>query len=396
MRRRRWPVVGLAVVGAFLALEAVPGFPGHAQAALVGDLAVSDAGRVVAKIPLLGDDGSGRSCAALETQFGVGNDLLKNSEIGWYASIWPSYHALTAFYVRSLHPGEAGCVKDLERTVTAINASYWDESIARAAGAFDQGPNRLHFQFDLPRVDDSLWMSLAVMDDYAETGDPAPLERAEAVFRLAVSNWDPHRGGIYWEDHLRGATNYDKTVVSNAPAVVLGAELFSQTGQRQYLAWSEKIMGWLDTTLLNPRTGLYDDGIDDHVEPARIHPVVLTYNQGIVLGAMAALSRIDPASYPLSEAMQFAARCETYFGTHHSYGLPGYDSIWAYNLLWTAGLAGSPAFSDAALASVRRAITSAPSGASGLYDQSSELTLDELSVLPAGAFGRLYPAMAHR
>ncbi|HLI45100.1 MAG TPA: glycoside hydrolase family 76 protein [Acidimicrobiales bacterium] len=390
LRRHRRPLLVLAGLVVILAVEAIPGVPGHNQVSLAGELLTSDGSALASKIPLF-HSASSNPCEMIESEFEAGNHLLKNSQFGWYASIWPTYQALTSFEVRSLTDHHLGCGEDFETTLRAVDANYWDR--AYPVPAFDQGPNPFHVRSDLPRVDDSLWMGLALMSGYATTRNRSLLRRAESVFRLAVGNWDPLHGGIYWEDHLRGATIYDKAVVSNAPAAILGVELFVQTGAREYLDWSERIVRWLHANLLDARTGLYHDGIDDHGRRPKLHPIELTYDEGAVLGAMAALSIVDPGAYPLSRALRFAARCESFFARHHSYGHPAFDAIWAFNLLWVAGLAHERAFTEAALVSLRRAIAAEPRRSGDLLDRGSDLTLAALAALPASDYLDLYPAM---
>lgn len=384
-------MVGLALL-VVAGLLSLPGVPGHDQAALGSQLAVSDAVGAWQKIDPFHHAEAASACAMLPSTFGVGNHLFKNSSIGWYASIWPSYQALEAMKVTSLRPGESACAGAVDDTVRAIDANYWDEDFGNWPAAFDQGPNPFHFRFDLPRVDDSLWMALAIMDDYAATGDRALLARAEAVFRLAVANWDPRRGGIYWEDHAPGATNDDKTVVSNAPAVVLGLELYAQTGQPAFRAWSERIFTWLEGNLFDPRTGLFDDSVGQG-PPVRRPTTILTYDQGIVLEAMAALSRVDPTAYPLVRATTFAQVAMRYFAEHGSYGQPGFDAIWAEDVLWTASLEPGPPFAGAARASVQLAAEKDRGHAGDLLDTSSETTLGELAGLAPTSYGRLGPVL---
>jgi hypothetical protein len=384
-------VVLIALV-VLVGLLSIPGFPGHNQAALLTELTTSDAGSALTETAWATGHDPGEICASLESEFGVGNHLLKNSRFGWYASVWPSYQALEAFSVTGLVDHDPSCTQDLQQTVRAIDANYWDESLARSPAAFDQGPNPFHVPSDPPRIDDSLWMALSVMRAYSETRDPQLLQRAEAVFRLAVANWDPRRGGIYWEDQVNGATDRKKSVVSNAPAVVLGVELFRETGQTSYLVRSEGIFDWLESNLRDPRTRLYDDGVDDHTSPIALDTVKLTYDEGIVLGAMTALSQVAPARYPAAAARAFAGDAMNYFNVHRSYGQPGFDAIWFENLFWTAGLVGDPSLTRTARASLESAMEDQPKDVSSLLADGSESLLRELGTLQPSSYRDLLPS----
>ena len=389
-RRLRRALVAALVLAVVVGVESIPGVPGHRQAALLGDLAASDGSAVATwALPFL-DGRPSQPCARLESRFEVGNHLLRGDAVGWYASIWPSFQALSALYVASMvDPGRGSCRQSFEENVAAIDAGYWDTSYRGMPAAFDQGPHAFHFHSDLPRVDDSLWMGLAVMRAYLMTRNPAYLRRAEAVFRLAVGNWDPKKGGVYWEYHAAGATDYDKSVVSNAPAVVLGAALYSVTRTPSYLTWSGRILQWVEAHLVDPRTGLYDDHIDTHARRVRIGSAQFTYNQGIMVGAMAALATVDPTRYRLDAAVGLADRSMAYFRAHRSYGQAAFDAIWAHNLLWTASLARSATFTRKARSSLDLALRAEPAGPAGLLAEGSEAALHELARLPTGDYPRL-------
>lgn len=330
-----------------------------------------------------------RPCANLESEFATGNHLLRGNEIGWYATTWSSYQALNALYMASLLPGNGECKGDFEDNVRAIDAHYWDTSYAPAPAAFDQGPTALHFHLDPPRVDDSLWMGLTADKAYLITGDPSYLGRAKAVFQMAIGNWDSAKGGIYWENHADGGTDPEKAVVSNAPAVVLGAALYQQTGEARYLTGSTRILDWLESTLLDPRTGLYDDHVDDSTRPATIDRVKFTYNQGVVIGALAALATIDPGHYSLSDAVQLAYRSMAYFRAHRNYGQPAFDAIWGQYLLWTAGLYGNPAFVRQAQSSIDLALRADGSPPGDLLNKGAGMAFQELARMPPGEYGEL-------
>ncbi len=378
--------VALAVV-IVVGLESIPGVFGHGQAALSAEIVASDASIGASKIDPFGHDTSMGPCANLESTFGLGDHLFKNSQFGFYASVWPSYQALTALYVTSLVAGKSACATDFGESLQAINDNYWGNAKSGVLGAYDQGPSALHFTSDLPRVDDSLWMGLAVMQQYSRTRDPALLERAEKVFTLAQENWARGIGGVYWE--ATGATNHARTVVSNAPAAVLGVELFRQTGNVSYLRWSEMIVSWLDAELRDPATGLFDDNVDDYDGRTSLDTTKYTYTQGMMVGAMAALSTVDPTKYPISDAIDLAERSMAYFDTHRSYGQPGFDLIWAENILWTASLYKNTAFTTAARNAVVRSLAAEPISRGDLLTASSETALRALTKLPPDQYGKL-------
>jgi hypothetical protein len=378
--------VALAVV-ILAVLESIPGAFGHDQAALSAEIVASDAATGASKIDPFGRDTSMGPCTNLESMFGLGNHLFKNRQFGFYASVWPSYQALSALYVTSLFPGKSACSTAFGESLQALDDNYWSHSLPGALGAYDQGPRALHFASDLPRVDDSLWMGLAIMQQYSRTRDPALLERAEEVFALAQGNWARGIGGVYWE--ATGATNHVRTVVSNAPAAILGVELFRLTGDARYLTWSEMDVAWLEAKLRDPATGLFNDNIDADGHRTRLDTTKYTYTQGMMVGAMAVLSTVDPTNYPISDAIDLTERSIAYFGAHRSYGQPGFDLIWAENILWTAGLYQNAAFTTETRNAVGRALTAEPKSRGDLLTASSETALRELAKLPPDQYDKL-------
>jgi hypothetical protein len=371
-------------------MESVPGVPGHVGAALSADLLVSDAAALASKIDPVRSVPRG-ACATIEDSYGTGNHLLKDSTIGFYASIWPTYQALDAFLLTAQARGEAQCVRDYEQTLAAVDLDYWARGVRGMPAAYDQGPAALHLPGDLPRVDDSLWMGLTELAAYHRTRDASLLRRAEAVLALARANWDPEKGGVYWEDHPSGATRFGKAVVSNAPAAVLALELYLLTGQRADLAWGERIVTWLRANLLDPSAGLYDDTVDDHVRPPRVSHARFTYDDGMVIEALAVLHTVSPSRYPLADAVSLAQRSMGYFRVHHSYGQPSFDVIWVRSLLWLAALDRRPSFTAQARASLRAALTAEPGHPGGLLDSAAELALQDLAALPPRSYGELAP-----
>jgi uncharacterized protein YyaL (SSP411 family) len=367
--------------------------PGHDQAALSVELLASDGQAAFNRIDPFARPTSGPSCAELEARFGVGNELLKNTQLGFYASVWPTFQALNYLAVRALLPGGAACSEDLAQTLAAVNTNDWDNSLAGFAPAYDQGPHPFHVASDLPRVDDSLWMGLATVQGYAQTGDTTLLRRAEAIFALAVANWDPREGGIYWEDHTTGATDNEKSVVSNAPAALLGVDLYRLTDRRAYLRWSERIAMWLEDHLLDHATGLYDDGLHDDGARVVRSRATYTYDQGIMIGVLAALSEVAPEQYPMHDAVDLAQRSIADFGSRRgSYGQPGFDVIFAENLLSLSRLDHNHSFDAAARGAVQLARRSEPKG-NDLLTYSSSAALQALSTLPLADAGRLYFAL---
>jgi hypothetical protein len=382
--------VAIAVV-ILVALESLPVAPGHDQSALSVQIATSDAVSALSEVNPF-DHNPAQPCAALTSRFGVGNHLLKDRQLGFYASVWPSYQALTAMYVGSLSAHNETCTLAFEQTLTAIDDNYWSGSVAYMAAAYDQGPRAFHIRSDLPLVDDSLWMGMSLMQQYARAPDRTLLDRAEAVFRLAVGSWDQHNGGIYWQE--TGVGNSTRAVVSNAPAAILGIEIFQQVHDPWYLHWSEKIVDWLTSTLRDPATGLFNDHIGGGSSPVAIGTTKYTYTQGVMVCALAMLSEVDASQYPLNDAVELAEEAMAYFPSHHAYGQPGFDVIWAESVLWLSSFYDNPVFTAKAHATLALVRSAEPKDDSDLLTASSEMALGELANLPQREDHRLLSSNA--
>lgn len=377
------------VVAALCGLAAVPGVPGHPQAALAAQLAVADGKTAVTDVaPFLGTRRAD-TCADLESSFEMANGTFKSGRIGWFASVWPSFHALDALYLGSLLPGGENCNRDFQQNLAAIDRTYWDHSVVGFPPGYDQGPRIIHVSSDFPRVDDNLWMGLTLTRAFDLSHTAMLLQRAQDVFALVRHDWNKS-GGVYWEVHARGAPDEERAVVSNAPAVILGVQLFRLTHDSTYLRWSERIFSWLQRTLFDHSTGLYDDHVQAVAGRAVLDTSKFTYNQGVMIGAMVALASVDPAAYTLAPAVRLARRSMAYFGAHRDYGQPSLDVVWAENVLILAERYGHRSFSSDARRSVEQAIRAAPAGVGDLVDATSELALRELLRVPTRTYGRLF------
>ena len=131
--------------------------------------------------------------------------------------------------------------------------------------------------------DDMAWMALA-------------LGRAEAVARVPTGalvaqlwgeiqgGWDTVHGGIVW----RRGTTYTNAP-SNGPSAILAARRYRATGDPADLVWARRITDWLDTTLVEPGSGIVWDGVHPERSPVPNHERY-SYNQGTAAGANAELA----------------------------------------------------------------------------------------------------------
>jgi predicted alpha-1,6-mannanase (GH76 family) len=130
--------------------------------------------------------------------------------------------------------------------------------------------------------DDMAWLALATLrlDTLAEETRRPGRRRNEAVRRTLTLQFDAActddlGGGSFWSK---------KRDFKNTPATAPVALFYARTGQP---AKAQRLLDWLNATLLDEEQGLYLDGArlgpDGNV---LIERAVYTYNQGPVLGAL--------------------------------------------------------------------------------------------------------------
>ncbi|SDP22409.1 Predicted alpha-1,6-mannanase, GH76 family [Nakamurella panacisegetis] len=122
--------------------------------------------------------------------------------------------------------------------------------------------------------DDMAWIGLALHRAVAAGVDPRSIR---PIVTALLDAWQPPSGGIRWR---RGDEFY------NAPANGPTAILLARTGfHRRAVAMTD----WIDANLHVPGSGLMADGL---VPGQPVQPTFYTYNQGSVLGAEVALTRV--------------------------------------------------------------------------------------------------------
>jgi len=378
--------ITLASVAALGLLVSSPIDPEYHDVSLVTELVLSDVKTAANEIIEAHPGSNNINSNNFISRFRLNNGLFKNSDLGWYASVWPSSMALEALYTTALLDNKQTYYADFNNSFKAINQNYWNNVVAGHSG-YDQGIAAFHSAADPPLIDDNLWMGLVNMGAYQKTKDPQDLQRAESIFNLATSQWDRRKGGVFWMVQLENADNHIRAVVSNASVVSLGVELYFNNHQQYYLDKSEKIYHWLNKVLLDPVDGLYNDHITDF---GYIDPIKYTYVQGIMIGAMLSLNQVNPTHYPLAKPIALAEKAMNYFVQNKSYGDPAFDAIWSQNLLRLASKYNDPSFTKKAKQSVAMAIQASPKSPRGLLYAAGDLELQNLSHLPFDKYSRLF------
>lgn len=182
---------------------------------------------------------------------------------GW----WNAANALTAVVRYIRHTGDRACAGVVETTF-------------RAAG-------RRHPGFINRMFDDNGWWALAWIAAYDLTGDARYLGAARAIFAHNRSGWDAAcGGGLWWNTDRRY-----KNAITNELFLTLAALLHQRTpGDQACRAWALRAWEWLHASGLINAASLINDGLTPGC--ANNGGPTWTYNQGVVLGGLAALYEI--------------------------------------------------------------------------------------------------------
>jgi predicted alpha-1,6-mannanase (GH76 family) len=135
--------------------------------------------------------------------------------------------------------------------------------------------------------DDNGWWALAWIAAYDLTGDSRYLGAARTIFAHNQTGWDGTCGGGLWWNQERKYKN----AITNGLFLTLAALLHQRTpGDQDYLTWALREWEWLHGSGLIGPKGLVNDGLT--AACANNGGITWTYNQGVILGGLAALYQI--------------------------------------------------------------------------------------------------------
>ncbi|WP_236790547.1 glycoside hydrolase family 76 protein [Amycolatopsis sp. GM8] len=175
-----------------------------------------------------------------------------------------------------------------------IDAQLRDPSAAREAriDRFIATVRLRNFGWTNRYYDDMAWLGLAMRRAGRDV---------EPILAELRGAWTPEGGGgIYWRKAARrvsvegggglaggGKNDRFKNAPSNGPAAILHARVGETERARE-------LFSWLDSTLIDPSTGLVWDGL--RVDSGEFVKLIYTYCQGVFLGACLELSEMDAAA----------------------------------------------------------------------------------------------------
>jgi predicted alpha-1,6-mannanase (GH76 family) len=163
-----------------------------------------------------------------------------------------------------------------------------DQRYLAVVGQTFRAAKRRHRDFINSFYDDNGWWGLAWVAAYDLTGDDRYLGAARTIFANLVTGWDDTCGGGVWWNTDRKYKN----AISNELFLALAARLHQRCGTEQdsYLDWARREWDWFQASGLIGASSLVNDGLTAGCE--NNGGVTWTYNQGVILGGLAALHEI--------------------------------------------------------------------------------------------------------
>lgn len=145
-----------------------------------------------------------------------------------------------------------------------------------------------------------------------------------------------HAGGVYWLEQRRGETSRDRNTCSTAPSAELGMRLHLATGDAAPREWAERMYRWVDEHLRDPEDGLYWDHLCD-VERGvwRLDTTKWSYNQGAMIGAAVLLSgaKGQGGGGYARRAEEVARTALRFYAGRYAMQDPAFNAIFCRNLL---------------------------------------------------------------
>jgi predicted alpha-1,6-mannanase (GH76 family) len=229
---------------------------------------------------------------ALQRWYDASTGLWQST--GW----WNAANALTAVSRYTQYTGDHTYAGIIQTTFTAAR--------------------RQHANFINNFYDDNGWWALAWIAAYDLTHESQYLEAAQTIFTANTAGWDPVCGGGLW---WNTAKNYKNAIV-NELFLTLAARLHQRTPNDQnYLNWALREWEWFSSSGLIGPHGLINDGLT--AACANNGGTTWTYNQGVILGGLAALYQITGDQAYLQQGESIAAAAMSKLTTPPAAKLPG-------------------------------------------------------------------------
>lgn len=236
---------------------------------------------------------------------------LKRAAAG-IRSLQAWYNPATGLYRTTGWWNSANAITVLARFAEASRSSKYDSVFSNTLTAAQTGADGAK-GFINKYYDDEGWWALAWINAYDLTRDQRYLSMAESIFSNMTTGWDDVcSGGIWWNKD-----RHYKAAIANELFLSVAAHLANRdaANRKEYLTWANREWQWFAASgLINPQN-LVNDGLGTSTSKTpdgACHNNGLTtwsYNQGVILGGLVELSRLnaDPSLPRAAEKIATAA-----------------------------------------------------------------------------------------
>ncbi|SDZ12394.1 glycoside hydrolase family 76 protein [Herbiconiux ginsengi] len=193
--------------------------------------------------------------------------------------------------------------------------------------------------------DDMGWLAIALTRLHAATGERRFLGEAVGLWNhIRSAGWNSQCGAsVAWR-----AQQLDyKNAPTNGVFALLSARLFAVTGESAHAHAARDALDWIETTLVDPSTGIVADGVNRLGDGGVDADWVFSYNQGLYAGALGEVAGWRAGA---GEGAGGAER------TGGASGTGGAGDTGAGGSAGTEGLRGAPASGDALARAERTAV----------------------------------------
>lgn len=152
--------------------------------------------------------------------------------------------------------------------------------------------------------DDEGWWALAWIAAYDLTGNSAYLATANAIFSDMTGGWDDTCGGGVWWSKARTYKNAIANELFLSVAANLASRESDAARKSADLSWAQKEWQWFSQSGMINSQSLINDGLTSSCQ--NNGKTTWTYNQGVILGGLSALSADAQDSSLLSSAQSIA------------------------------------------------------------------------------------------
>ncbi|WP_382306282.1 glycoside hydrolase family 76 protein [Herbiconiux sp. UC225_62] len=132
--------------------------------------------------------------------------------------------------------------------------------------------------------DDMGWMAIALLRLHAASGERRFLDDAIGLWEHIgrAGRTAGHGAAVAWRAQQLDYEN----APTNGAFALLSARLFAVTGDAAHARAAQEAVDWIETTLIDPATGILADGVN-RLGDGRIDTAwVFSYNQGLYVGAL--------------------------------------------------------------------------------------------------------------